>query len=54
MTDIKVGDDEDREFDARTILYRRGVQLEEWRPFTLEQIESLAEVVKSWDQEADR
>jgi len=40
---------EDREFEARTILNRHGVQLEQFRPFTLEQIESLAEVVKTWE-----
>ena len=39
--------DEDREFEARTILAQRGVYLD-LRPFTLDQIEALAEVVKTW------
>ncbi len=43
------GDRDDREFGARTILFRRGIVLELGRPFTLEQIEALAEVVKTWE-----
>ena len=39
----------DREFDARTTLNLRGIVLELGRPFTLEQIEALAEVVKTWE-----
>ena len=53
MADIKPGDeardDDDREFDARVILERRGVHLVQFHPFTLEQIEALAEVVKTWE-----
>lgn len=48
MADINPGD-EDRDFDARTILAQHGVHLEMFRPFTLEQVEALAEIVKSWD-----
>jgi hypothetical protein len=39
----------DREFDARTALNRRGVILGFGRSFTLDQIEALAEVVKTWE-----
>lgn len=39
----------EREFDARTTLNRHGVILEFGRSFTLEQVEALAEVVKTWE-----
>ena len=40
---------DDREFEARTILtLQHGVYLD-LRDFTLEQIEALAEVVKTWE-----
>lgn len=37
-------DTEDREFDARTALYSRGIELQQFRQFPLEMIEALAEV----------
>jgi len=40
---------QDRMFEARTTLTRRGVGLEFGRSFTLEQVEALAEVVKTWE-----
>jgi hypothetical protein len=42
-------DPEDREFNARTFIALHGVYLEQFRTFTLEQIEALAEVVKTWE-----
>jgi hypothetical protein len=51
MSDIKPDDEtrDDREFEARVTLERRGVHLVQFHPFTLEQIEALAELVKSWE-----
>ncbi len=42
---------EDREFDARTVLYRRGIEMQPGRPFPLEMIEALAEVVSKFPEE---
>jgi hypothetical protein len=45
--------DEDREFDARTILARAGFPPDPCRRFSLDLLEALAGVIETWGDEAE-